>query len=412
MKLKILIIQVVVFVFLASMFAIAQGGSNYSIIGIGDINYGGNAAYTALAGTQIAFPTQYSINTRNPAMWSFASNTRLQAGYKFNQNVVSSEETNIWHNNGAISGFSGIFAIDSSNGISASFGIVPYSNINYLTATQSDVNDMGMELSGLTTYQGKGGISQAYAGVSTKITEWLGVGASVNATFGVVESLRETEFSSDYYSFKYTTKRSDYLSGWGTKTGIFVKPFKNLILGASYDLQPKLTVNTETLYLSPTIPDTTLISDSEIEIPGLLGFGASFASGNFIFGADVSMQDFANFNYNIGSNSEYTNAVIASIGVNRIGNPSLNASLGDRVSYKFGLGYHQLHYKVLDNNIMEYTAALGMQVPFSGTMLIDLSFVFGYRTAGDDRLVNEYFGRLGIDISIGETWFVPFRREY
>ncbi len=412
MKLKHFVYHIISVFFVSSIALLSQGGSNYSIIGIGDLNYSGNASYSALAGTQIAFPSNYSINSRNPAMWSFATNTRLQVGYNFNQNVVSSESATVWHNNGALSGFSGIFAIDSAYGISASFGIVPYSSINYLTANSTELNQICLDLSGLTTYQGKGGISQAYAGTSTKITDWLGVGLSVFSTFGVVESLRETEFASDYYSFKYTTTRSDYVSGWGAKTGMFVTPIDNLIIGLSYELQPGLTVSSETEYKSPTIPDTTVTSDSEISIPGLFGVGASYSSGNFIVGADLSIHDFTNFKYNIAANSEYTNGMLASIGVNRIGNTSPNAPFADKVSYKFGLGYHQLHYKVMNNNILEYIASMGMQMPFAGSVIVDVSFGLGYRSSGDARLVNEYFGRLGFDISIGETWFVPFKREY
>jgi hypothetical protein len=410
MSLKKIIVILTFLISFGELFA--QGGSNYSILGIGDINYSGNAAYSALAGTQIAFPAEYSINSRNPAMWSFVTNTRLQAGYKFNQNIVSDDNSTLWHNNGALSGFSGIFAIDSSYGTAASFGIVPYSHINYLTATDINVNQIGLELKGKTTYQGAGGISQAYAGVSTKITDWFGVGFSIFSTFGVVESGRETEFNNDFYSFKYSTIRSDYVSGWGFKTGAFISPAKNLLIGLSYEAQPSLSVSSETNYISPTVPDTTITVDKDIEIPGLLGLGFSYSSGNFIFGGDFSIQNFSNFNYNSGANTEFTNSYIASIGINRIGNPSLNANFADRVSYKFGLGYNQLYYKVLGSQIQEYTATVGMQMPFAGSMIVDLSFIFGHRTANDARLVKEYFIKFGIDISMGETWFKPFLREY
>ena len=412
MNIRLLLIYSLFALLICSESTFSQGGSNYSILGLGDINNGGNAAYTALGGTQIAFPSENSINSRNPAMWSFVTNTRLQAGYKFNQNIVSTDENTLWHNNGSISGFTGIFAIDSAMGIAASFGIVPYSNINYLTASKTEIDNLGLKLTGLTTYQGMGGISQAYLGVATKLTDWLGVGGSIFTTFGVVESQRETKFDNDFYSFQYSTRRSDFVNGWGGKAGLFVVPAKNVLIGLSYEAQPGLTISSETLFNSVVIPDTTITSEDDISIPGLFGIGASYTTGKFIIGADLSMQDFTNFNFNTGANTEFTQNFIASIGVNRIGNPSLNTNFADKVSYKFGLSYNQLYYKVLGNQIQEYSASVGMQMPFSGTMIMDLSFVFGQRTSGDPRLVSEYFGRLGVDISIGETWFEPFKREY
>ncbi len=403
-----------IFLFLiTSTFAVySQGGSNFSVIGIGDINYFGNSAYAGLAGTQMAFPAEYSINMRNPAMWSFVTNTRLQAGYKFNQNIVSTNESTIWHNNGAISGFSGIFAMDSTYSIASSFGIVPYSSVNYLTATKTKITDFGLELDGETQYQGTGGLSQAYIGLSGKITDYIGIGAMINTTFGVIEANRLTSFNNDFYSFRYQTTKSDYVSGFGSKIGAFITPVKDLIIGVSYELSPNFGITSETNYKSPTITDTTISVDNEITVPSMFGLGASYSSGNFIFGADLMMQDFTNFNYNPGANTKFTNSIITSIGVNRIGNPSVNAPLADRISYKFGAGYNHLYYKVLGNQIQEYIGSVGMQIPFAGSMVVDFSFILGYRSSGDSRLVNEYFGRFGFDISIGETWFKPFMREF
>ncbi len=411
MKLKNIISIIFICIF-SSLELISQGGSNYSILGIGDINFMGNAAYSAMSGTQIAFPEPYSINSRNPAMWSFVNNTRLQVGYKFNQNIVTDDKSTIWHNNGALSSFSGIFAIDSSSSTAASFGILPYSQINYLTSGKINVIKMDLDLQGNNIYQGSGGISQAYAGVSTKITKRFGLGFSILTNFGVVESSRETSFDNDNYSFKYTTKKSDFISGWGFKSGAFFSPIDKLIIGISYEANPGVNISSETNYKSPTIPDTTITLDTDIEIPSLFGFGLSYTSGKFIIGADFSIQDFSNFNYNKGSNTEFTNSYIASIGINRMGNPSLNADFSDRISYKFGLGFNQLYYKVLNNQIIEYTASFGTQLPFTGTMMIDFSFIAGHRTSNDIRLVKEYFFKLGFDISMGETWFNPFIREY
>lgn len=390
----------------------SQGGSNYSILGIGDINYGGNVAYLGLSGTQIAMPLDNSINSRNPAMWGFVSNTRLQAGYKFNQNIVTNENNTIWHNNGSITGFSGIFAIDSAMGISASFGIVPYSNINYLTSTKFSITQTGLTLNGETIYQGKGGISQAYIGASTQIFDWLGIGASVFTSFGVVENSSTTKFYDDIYSFTYINTKSDYVSGYGTKAGLYVTPAENFMLGFSLELQPKLSISSETKYDANVLADTLIKSESELKIPALIGFGASYKSGIFMFGADLSFQDFSSFDYSRNASTKFTSAMSASVGIVRFGNESLNAPILDRTAYKFGMAYNKLYYEILGSNIQEYSASLGMQMPFTGTLVVDFSVSGGMRLAGDSRLVNEYFARFGIDLSIGETWFVPFKREY
>src|SRR5690606_16287144 len=83
---------------------LAQGGSNYSIFGVGELNHVNGAKYDALGGTSIAFPHKTGINLKNPAMWSENTDTRIQLGYKFNQSLVSNDSQNLYQNNGGLDG--------------------------------------------------------------------------------------------------------------------------------------------------------------------------------------------------------------------------------------------------------------------------------------------------------------------
>ena len=58
-----------------------QGGSNYSMFGIGDIRQSIGAGYDGLAGTQQAVQSYHAVNLANPAMWSAAKLTRLQIDF-------------------------------------------------------------------------------------------------------------------------------------------------------------------------------------------------------------------------------------------------------------------------------------------------------------------------------------------
>jgi len=390
----------------------SQGGSNYSIIGIGDINYDGNAAYSALSGTSAAFPSITAINFKNPALWSLVTTTRLQAGYKFSQHLNDKDNLSNFQNSGSINGFSAIFAIDTSYGIAASIGVLPYSSINYLTATKIQSEIDGSMINGSNTYQGKGGISMAYFGLSTKIIDNLSFGASAFASFGKVSTSRLTEYSDDPYLFKYTSSKDDFFSGLGFKGGLYYQPFKNFSLGYFLESNDNLEIESKLIYSSPLIGDTTLISNSSYRIPLSQGFGISYLSGVFIIGADFSFQDYKDFNYNPGANSEFTNSWQFNIGVNRFGNESINASTLDKISYKFGFGTKKLYYTINGNDIMEYSFSMGASVPWSESFNSDISLNFGSRGSSGIGLIREYFAKLTIDLSIGEVWFIPFKREY
>lgn len=405
-----------IFVILFAIFSIApafgQGGVNYSIFGIGDINASGNASYDGVGGTSIAFPSESSINFRNPAMWSYVTTTRLNVGYRFNQTLAFSELKDSYQNFGSLNGISGLFMIDTAMGIAASFGIHPYSNINYMIASPINETINDIFLDGRTTYQGKGGISMIYFGGSTKISDFASVGASVFSTFGKVSSLRKTEYFGDPYAFTYTSARNEFFSGFGFKTGLTIKPISNLTIGFYYENQPTLDVETEIVFESSLLPDTSLTRDNTVIMPDAFGFGIAYETGKFILGADLSLQDFSNFNYNKLDNATYKSGMIVSAGISRLGNKSLSASFSDRVTYKLG-GYFKQHYfSVYDNDISEIAASAGFQVPWSGTFISDVAVTIGSRGTQTDGLIREYFGKLSVDISIGETWFKPFKRDY
>mgnify|MGYP000860881545 CR=1 FL=1 len=357
-----------------------------------------------------SFPSEHSINTKNPALWSLVKNTRLHAGYRFHQNLVTKGENQLLQNNGQVDGVFSIFAIDSAMGLAASFGIYPYSSVNYLISTPIEMVYQDLELKGFNIYQGSGGISTAYIGGSTRILDELYFGASIYANFGLINSLTETHLE-NYYTGK--SNRDSKLSGWGLKAGIYYSPIKDLSIGAFFDKQQSMTSECLMTFYNNFIKDTSFSkSESSFSIPDQLGFGVSYLTGKFQFGADIKFQDFSNFTFNAGPNTKFKSSTQYSLGVSRIGNPSYYAPYLDKVTYNFGIGYNDLYYQIAGNNLTEYFASFGMKMPIVGTAFIDAAFVLGTRGTNDPNLVKEYFGRMIIDISIGETWFKPFRREY
>jgi len=406
-----LTINILVFLIIVNT-AFTQGGSNYSILGIGDINYGGNAHYDALGGTSIAFPSITGINLKNPALWSNVTTTRLQAGYKFNQHINSNNDLSTLQNNGSLSGFSVLLAIDTNIGISTSLGIYPYSTINYLTATKINTKIQDLPIFGTNTYQGKGGISAAYIGISTKIIDELSVGLSILSAFGKVEHSRTTEYTDDPYLFKYTSKKEDVFSGIGLKGGLLTNPSNNFYIGYSFEYFKNLDVESKIIYSSPLIGDTSVSVQENFVLPISQGFGLGFQAGIFQFGLDFSFQNYEDLKYNVNDNTKFTDSWQLNFGVNRIGNQSINAKSLDKVSYKFGFSLKKLYYKILNNDIYEYSFSTGALIPWSDTFNTDISLTFGTRGINTNGLIREYFGRLNIDLSIGEVWFIPFKREY
>jgi len=390
---------------------LSQGGSNYSVFGIGDINGATGASYDAIGGYGIAMPINNAINLSNPAMWSFNKDTRIQFGYRFNQQFASDEQNSILQNNGQMDNALFLFTIDSSRGIGLSFGLYSYSNHNYGISSPLSAEIEGDVVSGKSIFTGRGGISTAYVGLATKITDWWSVGAMVNANFGAAEEQVSQVFNQTYAFTSRSLKRDSY-SGSHFKIGTSISPIHNLTIGAFFNTSSEMSVD-ETSIL-PTIfnNDTTIKGTNSFTLPSTIGLGASYLAGKFLFGADFVMQDFSDFTYKNRNNVTFKNSTAIALGLRRLGSTSWSSDYADKITYSFGIGRRDLYYSINGNNISEMYSTLGMQFPLPEGAIIDASVMIGNRGGANNALVNEWFSRFNINISIGEIWFQPFKREF
>lgn len=408
---KIIVLSVLALILLQT-FAIAQGGSTYTIFGIGDKNYGGNSAYEALSGTSAALWFPNSINLNNPALWTKVKTTRLETGYTFSQFIRDQDPNSVMQNNGGINSFNCIFALDTASGITASLGIMNLSKVSYQIASVTSIEKEGYHLDGQITYTGSGGINAPYFGLAMDLPANISIGAMAFYKIGNIVSEAQTSFLNDPYAFTYYNRNEYLISGLGMRTGIYAEPIEKLGIGAYYEFHPTTGVENRNVYDSEISNDTTLSTTGDIKLPSTFGIGASYQIGWTKLGLDFFSQDFTGFDFRPGAGTKYTNSWGIDFGAAFLGSQSINANAFERIDYKVGLSYKQLYYEVLGNQITEMSGSFGMQIPWNQSLLTDLSFTAGMRGTNNNGLVREYFFRFDINVSIGEIWFIPFRRDY
>lgn len=411
---KLLLVLVISFSLQINVFA--QGGSNYSLFGIGEINRNHGAFYDGMSGTSISVPSEYAINLKNPAMWSYVENTRIQFGYKFNQHLNESTvndgvRQSLYQNNGKINDVLTIFSIDTSMGLSLSLGLNSFTSVSYYVANSSSVSKGDLSVTGTTYYQGSGGISNVYIGMSARPADYLSLGASVTGHIGTIKTNSQSRYFEDFTFQTVTLKESAY-NGLSTKFGFNLTAIENLSIGGYINLNQSMSSDNITTYVSQFSADTSTSNEVEFDLPTEIGLGIAYRTGKFIIASDFVTQDFTNLNYNKVLNSEFQNSYNFSLGVRRNGNPSRNADYLDRMGYSFGASYAQMYYNLNGQNINEISGSFGINMPIPGTGMIDASFILGQRGTTDFGLINEYFGRLLINLSIGDTWFKPIRKYF
>lgn len=412
-----------IFILGSATVAFAQGGSNYSIIGLGDYKTTIGAGYDGLAGTSYAVPSDNLINISNPALWSKVKSTRIQTGYRLNQQRITEGSDVTSQNNGKLDGAVLLFAIDTANGIAASIGFMPSSSVNYSAKRNFSLKANSDSITGRTLYTGSGGLTTLFLGASTNITSDISVALVGLYNFGSIFSNAESTIDIEN-SFVSYARKQDKFSGAGFQLGVNYNPTPELAVGASVAYMGNASYTSlfrTGTYFGTTFDeassagtlsgDTTTQQDLETSMPLRVGLGASYISGKFLFAADYELIDFSSLNYRSLSNTTFQSSSRISFGVMRMGVQSVGTAYVDKINFSIGAGYKELYYTVNNQPITETYAAFGAQLPFGGAAKIDLSITGGVRGTLDSSLIKEEFLRFGFSLSVGETWFIPFRRE-
>ncbi len=408
---------IITFTILSNL-AFAQGGSNYSMYGIGDIYDNLGASYEAMGGVGISVPSATSINLKNPAMWSFVRTTRLQVGYHFNQKINEDEKSNIlYQNNGGVNEILGIFAIDTSYGIAVSFGFLPYSSVNYMIDKRLTIPYSNVNATGVSQYRGEGGVSSAFLGAAFSPFKWLKLGLAANIFFGNIEHSINTVMDYNdisYYSYDSKFSRTDNIKGGSFKAGLFIEPIENLYFAFAMEkvFQSRTTTEMQYGYLHDSIPDVTSVNYSDINLPDMYSFGLSYKWGKVILGTELTMKNFEKISMYKGDNVKFRNTQQYAFGLSRLGNTYYRAGFFDKITYNIGVGYKQLYYNINNEDINEIYGSFGFDIPVVGAAMLNTAFTFGVRGKAENGLLKEAFGRMNINISLGEVWFIPFEQEY
>ncbi|MFN3306671.1 MAG: hypothetical protein ACK42Z_05745, partial [Candidatus Kapaibacteriota bacterium] len=279
--------------------ALAQGGSNYSIYGIGDVIHNSSAVYDALGGCSIAVPKDNSINLVNPALWGLLNQTRIRAGYRFNQNLIKTEGAHLWQNNGKVDGILYGLAVDTSKGFSIVFGFNPYSSVNYYIAKPVEVVIDDYVLRGSNYYLGGGGLSQAFLGFSFRPLDYLYIGISGVANFGTIQRYNRTLVQGSYAS-SAITEENDYFSGAGYRFGVLLNPSNQLFIGMFYEANNRITLNRNVTYIYELTLDTSFEAESKLDMPFSYGFGIAYKLGRTLLASEFLTRDFTKMTYNTG----------------------------------------------------------------------------------------------------------------
>ena len=394
--------------------------SPYTIFGVGDIVNERLAQNEAMGGLGIGYSSLRFINLANPA-WNYRNGlSTFQIALEGESRSLATQD--LRESSGAAGLRYLLLSVPLANRVSTSFGILPYSTVNYDITSDQIVPESEAEYE--INYLGRGGLSQLFWTNSVRITEGLGLGLKAKYIFGEITtedriSIVAGDISSSYKAtYEESTSYSDLNLTAGLSYRWKMTEENILNFGATYDLSSSLKGRRDILIQRTTLTNSIIRQDTlgfnekvNFTIPNSLAIGVSFEKLNlFTVGADITMQDWVEDGGFDQKVFEYQKSMKFSVGAEYVPEYDNVNSYFKRAVYRAGFFYNQVPYLVKGVKINDFGINFGSSLPVSGLSSLDFTLKFGQRGTLDNELIRERYFKFVLGATINDRWFI--RRKY
>jgi hypothetical protein len=308
------------------------------------------------------------------------------------------------------------FPLSKTVGFSA--GLLPYSFAGYnFYTTGSDsiptINSTSEKISYTKYYNGTGGFSQVYTGLSANLFNHVSLGINAYYMFGSLNHYKSTSFDNSTTITGSTQINSIVASKFRFRYGAqFYNTFAkkhDVTLGLIFE--PKVKLNGDYSQITTGVTtDTTAnaYSSSDFELPMMFGVGLYYTYDKKIsIGLDYSLQDWKNAKYYAKTESLSNRSKLA-VGLEFIPNP-IGRKFSDRVRYRAGFNMSDAYYKIdgnMPNKNFGITFGLGLPLRNSNTVI---NATVEYGKIGGVSQLNEDYLKFTFNAIFNEHWF--FKRK-
>ena len=188
-----------------------------------------------------------------------------------------------------------------------------------------------------------------------------------------------------------------------------------LRLGGTFDPGFALNGSQVVRYTNSGIYDTLSLDTGKVQMPSKVGFGLSFSKpNNWMIAADVTMQNWAQFDYFNEPNSLHR-SLSAHLGGEWI--PEIRSTkFGRKIAYRIG-GYYNQTFLTLDDqpiNEIGVTAGVGLPIGFYNPVSqnysrINLGINLSRRGTLEGNLLQESTIQFRLGVNLNDIWFIKRR---
>jgi len=406
--------------------------SPYSALGLGDLQFGGNALQSALGQSCQGLRRIGDINSQNPASYGALKYATFEAGFKYSLGTLSDNTTSSYIDNYSYGYLNVGIPISQHLRWAIAFGLQPYSSLGFNVSSNVNVSNATGTYTFPATEKtvGRGGISKFYFGTGIAILRDLSIGVNVSYLWGQLQNVKTIYIDPSYNLYNVEETNNTYVGDFYFDYGIqYHKIFKDKNNKPKYKIVIGSTINTASGIKSTkdynartmgvggilSTKDTIINQGSTggiMNLPFTLKSGFSFEqTDHWMICGDI----------NIANWSQYQ----------LFGTPDL--SLKDNMGFSFGASYTPVKSDVQSNYFNHIEYRLGARydngyLNISGTPVTTTGFSAGLglpvgkykskvnvtaeyyvRGTTNNSLIQETYFRIILGVTFTDKWFDRYK---
>jgi hypothetical protein len=405
-------------VLLTQLVTPAQTSSNYTRFGVGEMVYSYSGRNLGLGGLGVSVANENYLSFINPASLTKIKLTRVEFGANISGLFISDNSNNGFYSSGGFDGISLAFPLSTTNGITLSMGLLPFSNVNYLNVETITPNgDLSERF--VTTLEGSGSLSKLFLGTSLKIPFDLSLGVTMDYYFGSLSYYSRIEFPNNISKRKSEFNNKRRPAGFGSTIGIITPDIAKLFssntlsdfrLGFSVNLFSELS--TDTLLIRTSVLGTDTLSNENVKmrLPTRIFAGMSFiVNKEYLFTFDYTAQKWTDYTFNGIKSSNLRDSYRYSFGIEHDNQNRGAGYYKEHIVWRLGVSYEKTLYEFKGEDINQLAFYTGLSLPLSLKNSLNLGLEYSIRGTTSSNLIKENRIKFSVGLSLGELWFVRRR---
>ena len=398
------------------IFAQSNTSSPYSIGGLGEIAFKGNAINRHMGGLDIVSDSLHA-NINNPASLGDLKLVTYSLGLNYKSTKLSSNASNESVTSASINYL--VVAIPTKK-FTFGFGILPATSVGYRLQSVIEGEDINNVVN---RNEGYGGLNQTFISIGFKVFEFLNFGVSANYNFGKItnESSRQEQNIDFGTFFTKTSSLVGFNYRFATQLKIPLTSKVRLDAMAYYVPKNSLTATNESVYFTRSVTTQDLgdfenvdlaarnLKETSISLGDQYSFGLGITKEKKWFvGGQYSQRNSADYVNNFISldNITYANGSRLSFGGFYLPDYSSITSYWKRIVYRAGMRFEDTGVLFNNQPLKETGISFGVSLPMAGYSNANIGIEFGKRGSQDNGLIQESYWNLIVGLSLNDIWFI------